>query len=95
MYTQQESKYINTCSNSPQQIMTIDEKCEKDNVVDLQNTSPNTKIITCTMSADKLKNSINSQQENSLNMKTDSSAVSEIIDKNNTKYKLMCKNSDY
>ncbi|XP_011052693.1 PREDICTED: uncharacterized protein LOC105145062 [Acromyrmex echinatior] len=37
------------------------------------------------MSADKLKNHIDSLQENSLNKKADSSTISEIIDKNNTK----------
>jgi len=77
--------YINTYSNKPQQTI-IDEKCKKDNVV-LQDTILKT---TCTTSADKLKNNIDSQQENSLNKKTDSNTISE-IDKNDTKYKLMFK----
>ncbi|XP_018049100.1 PREDICTED: uncharacterized protein LOC108687696 [Atta colombica] len=71
-------------ANKPQQITIIDEKCKKNNVV-LQDTILKT---TCTTSADKLKNNIDSQQENSLNKKTDSNTISE-IDKNDTKYKLM------
>ena len=47
------------------------------------------------MSADKLQNNIDSEQENSLNKKADSSTISEIIDKNDTKYKLMCESNDY
>jgi len=47
------------------------------------------------MSVDKLTNNVDSRQKKSLNEKTDSSTISEIIDKNNTKYKLMCENSDY
>jgi len=43
----------------------------------------------------KLINNIDSWQKNSLNKKTDSSIILEIIDKNDTKYKLMCENSDY
>lgn len=87
--------YINIYSNSPQQITIIDEKCKKDNMVVLQDTTLQTKITTCTMSADKLKNNIDSRQENSLNKKADSSMISEIIDKNDTKYKLMCESNDH
>jgi len=74
--------------------MIIDEKCEKDNTV-LQDTFSKTRITMCMMSVDKLTNNIDSQQKNSLNKKTDSSKISEIIDKNDTRYKLMCENSDY
>ncbi|XP_018360928.1 PREDICTED: uncharacterized protein LOC108759796 isoform X3 [Trachymyrmex cornetzi] len=73
-------------ANRPQQITIIDEKCKKDNVIVLQDTILKTK---CTISADKLKKNIDSQQENSLNKKADSSAISEIIDKSDTKHKLM------
>ncbi|XP_018337713.1 PREDICTED: uncharacterized protein LOC108745829 isoform X2 [Trachymyrmex septentrionalis] len=73
-------------TNKSQQITIIDEKCKKDNVIVLQDTILKT---TCTMSADKLQNNIDSEQENSLNKKADSSTISEIIDKNDTKYKLM------
>ncbi|KYN08612.1 hypothetical protein ALC62_00282, partial [Cyphomyrmex costatus] len=76
--------YINTCSNSPQQITIIDEKCKKGNMAILQDTALKTRITTCTMPADKLKNNTDSRQENSLK-KADSSMISEIINKNNTK----------
>ncbi|XP_077260627.1 uncharacterized protein LOC143896558 [Temnothorax americanus] len=42
--------------NNPQQITIIHEKCEKENVIIPQNTSPEMRIIPYTMSADKLKN---------------------------------------
>ncbi|KYN21474.1 Tyrosine 3-monooxygenase [Trachymyrmex cornetzi] len=76
----------NAMITAPQQITIIDEKCKKDNVIVLQDTILKTK---CTISADKLKKNIDSQQENSLNKKADSSAISEIIDKSDTKHKLM------
>jgi len=74
--------------------MLINEKCEKDAVV-LQDTFSKTRITTRMTSVDKLTNNIDSWQKNSLNKKTDSSTILEIIDKNDTKYKLMCENSDY
>lgn len=45
--------------------------------------------------SDKLKNNTDLRQENSLNKKTDSNMVSEMIDKNDINSKLMCENNDY
>lgn len=61
----------------------------------LRDTSPKTRITLCTISADKLKNNTDLREENSLNKKIDSSKISKIIDKNDTKSKLMCENNDY
>ncbi|XP_011698019.1 PREDICTED: uncharacterized protein LOC105455974 isoform X2 [Wasmannia auropunctata] len=72
---------------SPQQITLIDEKYKKDNVIVLQNISSKTRIVTSTISTDKLKNNIDPRQDNSLNEKIDFSKIEEIIDKNGTKHK--------
>lgn len=46
------------------------------------------------MLENKLKNNIDSRQENSLNKKTDFNTDPEIIDKSDTRYKLTYKSSD-
>ncbi|XP_039309511.1 uncharacterized protein LOC105194449 [Solenopsis invicta] len=71
--------------NNPQQTTIIGEKCENDNVIILQDTSPKIRIATYSMLENKLKNNIDSRQENSLNKKTDFNTDPEIIDKSDTR----------
>ncbi|XP_024891618.1 uncharacterized protein LOC112467296 [Temnothorax curvispinosus] len=64
--------------NNPQQITIIHEKCEKDNVIIPQNTSPEMKIIPYTITADKLKNNTDLRKFKTISQKQEN--VSDDID---------------